>query len=95
MAIPITEETFLYTLHFADDSVVIAQDKDDAEYLWKKLKEEYQHRGLTMNMDKTKHLCLRGQAEDLQLCCDIRVQACEEYVNLGLLTRVREARGKF
>lgn len=34
----VVEETFLYTLHFADDQVVIAQDKDDAEYACKNLK---------------------------------------------------------
>jgi hypothetical protein len=29
---------FLYTLHFADDQVVIAMDKEDDKYLCKKLK---------------------------------------------------------
>jgi hypothetical protein len=38
MAVPITEEVFLYTLHFADNQVVIAQDKEDTKYLCKKLK---------------------------------------------------------
>lgn len=41
MGISITEETFLYTLHFASYQVETAHDKDNAEYLWKDLKEEY------------------------------------------------------
>lgn len=32
----------LYTLHFADDQVVLAQDKDDLEYIIRKLIEEYE-----------------------------------------------------
>jgi hypothetical protein len=44
MSAPMAEELFLYTLHFANDQVVIAQDKKD-EYLCRKLKEEYQNWG--------------------------------------------------
>jgi hypothetical protein len=53
MGIPITEEVFLYSPHFTNDQVVIALNKEDAKYLCKKLKEEYQNWGLTLNMDKT------------------------------------------
>jgi hypothetical protein len=83
MGIAITEETFLFTLHFADDQVVTAQDKEDAEYLCRKLK-KYQNWGLTLNMKKTKYLCVGGPTEDLQLDEGIKVQACEEYVYLGV-----------
>jgi hypothetical protein len=31
MVMPIKEETFLIALHFVDDQVVIAQDKEDEE----------------------------------------------------------------
>jgi hypothetical protein len=84
MGILIAEETFLFALHFTDDQVVIAQDKEDAEYLCRKLKEEYQNWGLTLNMDKTKYLCVGDPTEDLQLDEGIKVQACEQYVYLGV-----------
>jgi hypothetical protein len=45
MGILITEETFLFTCHFIDGQVVIAQDKEDSEYLCRKLKEEFQNLG--------------------------------------------------
>jgi histidinol phosphatase-like enzyme len=54
------------------------------EYLCRKLKEEYQNCGLTLNMDKTKQLCVGDPTEDLQLDEGIKVQACEEYVYLGM-----------
>jgi hypothetical protein len=40
MGIPIGDNTE-YTLHFADDQLIIAQDLDDVEYLRRKLIEEY------------------------------------------------------
>jgi hypothetical protein len=36
----------VYTLHFADDYLKIAQDLDDIEYLTRKLIEEYNQCGL-------------------------------------------------
>jgi hypothetical protein len=62
--------------------VVIAREKEDAEYLCRKLMEEYQNLGLTLNMDKTKYLCVGGPSEDLQLDEGIKVQACEECVKI-------------
>lgn len=75
MGILNTEEVFLCTLHFADDRVVISQDKD-AEHMGKMLWEEYQNCGLALNMDKTKYLCVGEPTED------VNVQVCEEYVYL-------------
>ena len=40
MGIPL-ENTTLYTLQFADDQVVLAGDKEDLEYMMRKLKENY------------------------------------------------------
>jgi hypothetical protein len=45
-----------YTLHFADDQLIIGQDLDDNGYLTRKLIEEYKKWGLENNLDKT-HLC--------------------------------------
>lgn len=35
-------DTSLCTLHYADDQIIIGQDKEDLEYMGKKLLEEYQ-----------------------------------------------------
>jgi hypothetical protein len=41
---------YVYSLNFADDQVLIAQDHDDMEFMAQKLKEEYEKWGLTMNL---------------------------------------------
>ena len=55
MGIPI-QNTYVYSLSFADDQVVLAQDHDDMEYMTRKLKEEYKEWGLTINLEKTKYI---------------------------------------
>jgi hypothetical protein len=52
------DNTTIYTLQFADYQVVMAQNKEDLEYMCQKLKEEYSKWGLTMNIDKTKYMSL-------------------------------------
>lgn len=42
MGIQVDDETTLYTLHFADDHVVIAQDPDDIEFMTKIQITEYE-----------------------------------------------------
>ena len=44
---------YVYSLSFADNQVVLAQDRDDMEYMTRKLKEEYGEWGLTINLEKT------------------------------------------
>jgi hypothetical protein len=46
--------TYVYSLNFADDQVLLAQDNDDMEYMVRKLKEEYEEWELTINLGKTK-----------------------------------------
>jgi len=51
MGIPI-QNTYVYSHSFADDQVLLAQDHDDMEYMARKLKEEYEKWGLTINLEK-------------------------------------------
>ena len=51
MGIPL-ENTTLYILQFTDDQVVLADDKEDLEYMTRKLKETYEKWGLDMNWNK-------------------------------------------
>jgi hypothetical protein len=52
MGIPLGDNR-IYTLHFADDQVLIAQGLDDIEYLTRKLIVEYKKWGLEIRLDKT------------------------------------------
>ena len=51
IGIPI-QNTYVYSLNFADDQVFFAQDHDDMEYMARKLKEEYEKWGLKINLEK-------------------------------------------
>ena len=53
VGIPI-QNTYVYSLSFADDQVLLAQDHDDMEYMARKLKEEYEKWGLAINLQKKK-----------------------------------------
>jgi len=53
-------------LNFADDQVLIAQDHDDMEFMARKLKEEYEKWGLTMNLEKNKYICIGEEKESLK-----------------------------
>ena len=41
MGVALNDDTCMYTLQFADDQVICATDKEDLEYMARKLKEEY------------------------------------------------------
>lgn len=85
MGLPINDETTIYTLQFADDQVLIAQDKEDLEYMAKKLKQQYEKGGLKMNIGKTKYLCVGGTATtELELDNGEKISACEVYNYLGV-----------
>jgi hypothetical protein len=48
MCIPV-QNTHVYSLNFADDQVLIAQDYGDMEFMARKTEEEYKKWGLKMN----------------------------------------------
>jgi hypothetical protein len=58
MGLPINQDYHLYILLFADDQVIVAQDTEDAEYMLRKLVEEYMKLGLQINFWKTEYLTL-------------------------------------
>ncbi|XP_072383859.1 uncharacterized protein [Diabrotica undecimpunctata] len=84
MGLSIGDET-LYTLHYADDQVVIAQDKEDLEYMARKLMEENKKLGLEVNLQKTQYLCIGGEntADDLDLE-DGKIKKCDKCLYLGV-----------
>jgi hypothetical protein len=61
------ENTTLYTFQFGDDQVVLASDKEDLEYMKRKLKETCEKWGLDMNLNKTTNLCTGETHNNLKL----------------------------
>jgi len=83
MGTPITDNT-LYSLNFADDQVLIAQDEDDMIYMIKKLIEEYELWGMKVYMKKTEYLNLNGNKNDLYIEeMNINIKRTEEFKFLG------------
>lgn len=57
----------LFTLHFADDQVIFAEDEDDICYMVRKLDDAYHDWGLTINTEKTEYLVAGANDRDLVL----------------------------
>lgn len=83
MGIPLTDYT-LYTLCFADDQVVVAQDYDDLNYMARKLVEEYSEWGLDVNFEKTEYMCIGGAQQDLVIADGTLIKNCQKYKYLGV-----------
>ena len=75
----------LYTLQCAGDQVVLAGDKEDLEYMTRKLKETYEKWGFDMNLNKTKYLSIGGTENNLKLDEDNEIEFCQEYKYLGVV----------
>ena len=61
------QDTTIYAVLFADDQLLIAQDYEDLEYMTRKLIDEYELRGLKINVKKTKYMAIGDTSRDLQL----------------------------
>ena len=72
----------MHSLLFADDQVIFAQEKEDMEYMVRKLKEEFELWGLKINMSKTEYLCIGQQVADLNLENEI-IKSCQTFRYLG------------
>jgi hypothetical protein len=73
----------VYSLNFAEDQVVIAQDHDDMEFMARKLKEEYEKWGLTMNLEKTKYVSIGEGKESLKFDSGEEIKPSTECTYLG------------
>lgn len=60
-------QTNLYTMLFADDQIILANDEDDITYMMRKLLEELTEWGLQVNMNKTEYLCVGTSGTDLDI----------------------------
>ena len=56
-----------FTINFADDQAIIAEDEIDISYTLRKLAEEYLKWGLEINTSKTEYLTVGGEGQGLEL----------------------------
>ena len=73
----------IFTLLFADDQVVIAEDEEDLEYMLRKLIEEYEEWGLEVNSEKTQYLAIGREGRDLNKNGK-KIRNVDEYKYLGV-----------
>lgn len=86
MGIPVGEH-ILYSLSFADDQVVIAQDSYDLEFMLNRLHEEYERWGLKISFKKTEFLVCVVNSEtnfELLLNDEVQLSQVEEFKYLGV-----------
>lgn len=76
------EDESLYSLLFADDQIIVAEDEDDVNYMFRKLVEELEKWGLEINIEKTQYMVIGAQGRDLQTDKGI-VKHTKEYKYLG------------
>ena len=75
----------IYSILFADDQLLIAQDYEDLEYVTRKLTDEYKLWGLKLNVKKTKYMSIGDTSRDLQLEDGKgTINHVSEYVYLGV-----------
>jgi hypothetical protein len=82
--IQLNDDKTLYTLHFADDQVVVAQDKKDLEFMTVKLIREYEEWGLVVNRENTKYLCVGQGTGNLDLSDGETIGTCNKYTYLRM-----------
>jgi len=61
------QDTTIYSMVFADDELLIAQEYEALEYMTRKLIDEYEFWGLKLNVKKTKYMAIGDTSRDLQL----------------------------
>jgi len=79
------DNTTICTLQFADDQVVMAQSKEDLEYMGRKIQEEYSKWGFTMNIAKTKYISLGTDTKHLEMDNGDIITGCAEFRYLGTI----------
>jgi len=61
------QDTTIYSMSFADNQLLIAQDYEDLEYMTRKLIDEYELWCLKLNVKETKYMAIGDTSRDLKL----------------------------
>lgn len=83
MGIPLDDNITLYTLQFADDQVLMAQDQEDIEYMTRKIKQDYEKWGLSLNLEKTVYWTLGSTHDVLTMETGEIIRTAEDIKYLG------------
>jgi hypothetical protein len=54
-------DTYLFSLNYADDQVVLAQDAFDLVHRMRKMKQSYSQWGLCVNFKRTKYMAVNSE----------------------------------
>ena len=85
MGIPI-DDTFLFTLSFADDQAIVAQDSYDMEFMLRRLYIEYEKWGLQISLEKTEYLVVNAETRfDILINDETRVKQVDKFKYLGVM----------
>lgn len=85
MGIPVGDHN-MFTLSFADDQVIFAQDSFDIEYMMRKLHTEYQQWGLSVSLKKTEYLVVNSEANfEVLIDEDTAIKQVEKFKYLGAI----------
>jgi len=82
MVRPVGNET-IHHLRFTDDQAIIAQDEVYAEYMTKKLIEEYLRWGLHVNIHKIEYVNIGSDIQNIKLEHDIEIKGSRSFMYLG------------
>jgi hypothetical protein len=66
-----------------DYNQYLVQDYDDMEFMARKLKEEYKKWRFTMNLEKTKYICIEEEKESLKFDSGEEIKLSTECTYLG------------
>lgn len=84
-------EAQLFTLNFADDQVVLAQDSSDIELMLRRLYVEYQEWGLEVSIEKTEYLVAKFDTHfEVLLNNQTYVNQVENFKYLGVVVDKQE-----
>lgn len=72
----------IHSLLFADDQVIMAQERDDIKFMTKKLISCYKSGGLNINFTKTEYLVVGGESRNLNLENGV-IRAVDHFKYLG------------
>ena len=76
----------LYSLHFAYDQLIVAQDFEGTEYMSRKLIEEYMKWRLIVNVEKSNYKAIADTSQDLILEESMGIfKHCNAYKYLGVI----------
>ena len=85
MGIPINERC-LFSLNFANDQAVVAQDSYDLEFILKRLYDAYSQWGLQVSLKKTEYLAVNTDANfEILIKDDTTVSQVNSFKYLGAI----------